>query len=438
MKLLIIMMSKFSGILLNKLGRGSVFPGELALKFNKNIMSYFKLPKTTIFITGTTGKTSISGILTNVYNQNGYTVANNSKGSNLELGVLTCLINNSNMFGKITKDILVLEVDERYVKKVIKYIKPNYFIINNLSRDQLARNGHYDIVWDDINNQITDDIHLVLNSDDPLVSKFSLNHKGKITYYGLSKTKHSKKKNNLNNLDIMYCPKCSKRLTFDYFHYGNLGNFKCSSCDFTRPNPDFEAKLIDDYSFKIDNEIIKMNNSALYNVYNLSASYATAVISNVPKEGIVNALNNLSLKIKRLDKFDVDNKECILLLSKNETPVSYNQSLDYISKQDNDKTVVIGFNNVSGRYDLKDLSWLWDINFELLNDKSINKIICVGNFAYDIATRLKYAGIEEKKIVIYEDSNELLEAIKKHGKKFVYCVLYFDMEKVFKRLLKEA
>ncbi|MDD2181490.1 MAG: MurT ligase domain-containing protein, partial [Bacilli bacterium] len=379
MKLLIIMMSKFSGILLNKLGRGSVFPGELALKFNKNIMSYFKLPKTTIFITGTTGKTSISGILTNVYNQNGYTVANNSKGSNLELGVLTCLINNSNMFGKITKDILVLEVDERYVKKVIKYIKPNYFIINNLSRDQLARNGHYDIVWDDINNQITDDIHLVLNSDDPLVSKFSLNHKGKITYYGLSKTKHSKKKNNLNNLDIMYCPKCSKRLTFDYFHYGNLGNFKCSSCDFTRPNPDFEAKLIDDYSFKIDNEIIKMNNSALYNVYNLSASYATAVISNVPKEGIVNALNNLSLKIKRLDKFDVDNKECILLLSKNETPVSYNQSLDYISKQDNDKTVVIGFNNVSGRYDLKDLSWLWDINFELLNDKSINKIICVGN-----------------------------------------------------------
>ncbi|MDD4282615.1 MAG: Mur ligase family protein, partial [Bacilli bacterium] len=296
MKLLIIMMSKFSGILLNKLGRGSVFPGELALKFNKNIMSYFKLPKTTIFITGTTGKTSISGILTNVYNQNGYTVANNSKGSNLELGVLTCLINNSNMFGKITKDILVLEVDERYVKKVIKYIKPNYFIINNLSRDQLARNGHYDIVWDDINNQITDDIHLVLNSDDPLVSKFSLNHKGKITYYGLSKTKHSKKKNNLNNLDIMYCPKCSKRLTFDYFHYGNLGNFKCSSCDFTRPNPDFEAKLIDDYSFKIDNEIIKMNNSALYNVYNLSASYATAVISNVPKEGIVNALNNLSLK----------------------------------------------------------------------------------------------------------------------------------------------
>ncbi len=438
MKPLIIIGTKIMEKLLNMIGRGSVLPGEIALKLNKNIMSYFKLPKITIFITGTTGKTSISGILTSMYKSNGYKVANNSKGSNLEWGVLTCLIANSNPFGKIKTDVLVLEVDERYVKKVINHIKPNYFIINNLSRDQLARNGHYDIVWDDINNQITDDIHLILNSDDPLVTKFGLNHKGKITYYGLSKTKHSTKKSDLNNLDLVYCPKCNKRLTFNYFHYGNIGNYKCGACDFDRPKPDFEAQLIDDYSFKIDNEIIKMNNQALYNVYNLAASYATALITGLSKGGTINALNNLSLKIKRLDSFQVDNKECILLLSKNETPVSYNQSLDYISKQKKDKTVVIGFNNISGRYDLKDLSWLWDINFEQLNDESINKIICAGNFSYDIATRLKYANIDEKKIIIYEDSAQLLEAIKKHGKKFVYCVLYFDMEKVFKRLLKEA
>ncbi len=438
MKPLIIFITKISGAILNKLGRGSVLPGQIALKMNKNIMSYFKLPKTTIFITGTTGKTSISGILTNIYTQNGYKVANNKEGSNLEWGVLTCLINNSNIWGEIKSDVLVLEVDERYVKRVIKKIKPTHFIINNLSRDQLARNGHYDIVWNDINNQITDDIHLILNSDDPLVSKFGLNHKGKTTYYGLSKTKYSKKTFDLNNLDIMYCPKCSKRLKFNYFHYGNIGNYHCSNCDFKRPKPNFEAKLIDDYSFKIDDEIIKMNNSALYNVYNLAASYATGIITGINKKDTVKALNNLSLKIKRLDSFQVDNKECIVLLSKNETPISYNQSLDYINKQQNEKTVVIGFNNVSGRYDLKDLSWLWDINFELLNDESINKIICVGNFSYDIATRLKYANIDEKKIVIYEDSKELLNAIKKYGKKFVYCILYFDMEKVFKKLLKGA
>lgn len=438
MNSLIILIAKISGFILNKLNRGSVFPGQLAIKLNKNIMSYFKVPKITIFVTGTTGKTSISGMLTNIYTQAGYTVANNSKGSNLEWGVLTCLITNSNLKGQITKDVVVLEVDERYVKRVIKQIKPTHFIINNLSRDQLARNGHYDIVWNDINNQITDDIHLILNSDDPLVTKFGLEHKGPITYYGLSKTKYSQKTPPLNNLDLSYCPKCNNRLNFKFFHYGNLGHYECSKCDFQRPKPDFEAKLIDDCTFKIDNEIIKMNNSALYNIYNLTASYATTTITGLNKEKIVNALNNLSLKIKRLDTFNVENKECTLLVSKNETPISYNQSLDYISKQPDKKTVVIGFDRISGRYDLKDLSWLWDINFELLNDESIDKIICVGNFAYDIATRLKYAEINKKKIIIYENSKELLEAIKKHGKKHVYCVLYFDMEKTFKKLLKGA
>lgn len=73
-------------------------------------------------------------------------------------------------------------MDERYVKHVFQTIKPNYFIINNLSRDQLARNGHFDIVWEDINANINKDIHLILNIDDPMINKFSLNHKGKTTF----------------------------------------------------------------------------------------------------------------------------------------------------------------------------------------------------------------------------------------------------------------
>ena len=100
MKPLIIIGTKIMEKLLNMIGR-DLFYLEIALKLNKNIMSYFKLPKITIFITGTTGKTSISGILTSMYKSNGYKVANNSKGSNLEWGVLTCLIANSNPFGKI-------------------------------------------------------------------------------------------------------------------------------------------------------------------------------------------------------------------------------------------------------------------------------------------------------------------------------------------------
>ncbi len=436
MKILTMIVAKTISFILKKMGRGSAFPGEIALKLNQNIFKHFKLPKTTIFITGTTGKTSIAGILNNIYEQSGYKVGINNKGSNLDTGVLTCLINNANIFGKIKSDVLVLEVDERYVKKTIQDIKPNFFIINNLSRDQLARNGHPDIVWKDINEYITDDIHLILNADDPTVVKFALNHKGLVTYYGLKETSLSIKENKIFNLDTAYCPICNNKLKFDYFHYGNLGDYKCSKCDFKRPITKFEAELIDNDHFKIDDITIKMNNTALYNVYNLSASYAVSITDGVDKDKVGKAINNLSLKIKRFDTFIIDDKKCTLLLSKNETPISYNQSLEYISKQNHKKTVVIGFKNVSGRYNLKDLSWLWDINFELLNDDNVENIICLGNFAYDIAVRLKNSKIPKEKIITYTDPNVVIDAIKQHGNEFVYCVFYFDLEKIFKNSIE--
>lgn len=96
-------------------------------------------------------------------------------------------------------------------------------------------------------------------------------------------TKHSKNKSDLNNLDIQYCPKCNKKLNFEYFHYGNLGKYKCPNDDFKRITPTYEAELIDDYNFKVDDAIIKMGNSALYNVDNLLACYTVAINSGIKK-----------------------------------------------------------------------------------------------------------------------------------------------------------
>lgn len=437
MKPLIIIFTKTIEKILIKLDKGSSFPGKIALKLNKNITSYFKLPKKIIFVTGTNGKTSTAGIIANIYTQNGYKVAHNSKGSNLENGIVSCLIANSNPFGKIKKDILVLEIDERYFKKVINYIKPNYLVISNLSRDQPPRNGHFDIVFNDINNYLTDDIHLILNCDDPQVVKFGLNPNQKVTYYGLAKTKNSKKENKYNPFDMAFCPKCNKRLIFDYFHYENLGNYRCSNCNFKRPNPEFEAQLIDDTHFKINDNIITMDSNAFYNVYNLTAGFAVTSVTKLEDKNIVKALNNLSLDFDRLETFEVDNKKGAIILSKNENSVSYNQSLDYINNQPNHKTIVIGFINVSRRYRFNDLSWLWDINFEKLNNTSIHNIICVGPFAYDIATRLKYAEISEKRILVCENENELLNTIKKYGQENIYNLIGFEMETILKKQIKE-
>lgn len=420
--------------LLKLKGRGTSTPGSIALKLNKNIFKYFKLPKITICVTGTTGKTSIAGTLTKMYKNAGYKVGHNLKGSNLLQGALSVLIDNSKLNGQIKADVLVLEVDERYIKNVFNYIHPNYFIISNLSRDQLARNGHFDLVFDEINNSITDDIHLVLNADDPIVNKFSLNHKGEKTFYGLAKTKSSTK-NSPNSLDLAYCPICHQKLNFKYFHYGNLGDYSCPKGDFKRVKPDYEAKMIDEISFKIGKDVIKIPNDAIYNVYNLTACYTLGKLTNLDSKKMVESLNNLSLKIKRVNTFKLNDIEGTLLLSKNETPVSYNQSLAYIKKQPGSKTIVLGFTRISGRYNLKDLSWLYDITFESLNDDSVKKIICVGPFANDLVVRLKLAGINTKKIITCFEIDKMLETIKEKKVGKVYCMLYFDAEKILKKML---
>ena len=435
MKRIIVIIAKITRAILHLLGRGTAFPGKIALKLNKNILTFFEMPKTTIFVTGTTGKTSVVGTIYEVYKNSGYKVVSNIKGSNLLDGVTTAVIEASKINGKTKVDALVIEVDERYVKEVFKFITPKYFIINNLSRDQLARNGHFELVFKEIDKSIDEKTHLILNADDPLVTKFGLNKKNKITYYGLKENKYSTKKNKIDTLDLAYCPKCHKKLIFDYFNYGNLGYYHCSNNDYNRPNCDYEGIL--NRTLKIEDETIKLNNTALYNAYNILVSYATARIDNVDKEKIVESLNNLSTKVKRLNEFKVKNNKGTLLLSKNETPLSYNQSLEYVSKEKGTKTVAIGFTRISGRYDLKDISWLYDINFELLKDKSIEKIILIGPFAYDLAVRLKTANVDPKKFLYCLDYNNSLDYCLKHAKGDLYCLLYFDLNYLYIDQLKE-
>ena len=436
MKRIIVIIAKITRAILHLLGRGTAFPGKIALKLNKNILTFFEMPKTTIFVTGTTGKTSVVGTIYEVYKNSGYKVVSNIKGSNLLDGVTTAVIEASKINGKTKVDALVIEVDERYVKEVFKFITPKYFIINNLSRDQLARNGHYELVFNEINNSIKEKTHLILNADDPLVVKFGLNKKNKITYYGLKENKYSTKKNKINTLDLAYCPICHKKLVFDYFNYGNLGYYYCPNNDFKRPKCSYEATLLKN-SFEVNGDVIKLNNDALYNVYNMLACYSVCLIDKLKKEDIVNSLNQLSLKVKRLNEFKINDNKGVVLLSKNETPLSYNQSLEYIKDKKGTKTVAIGFTRISGRYDLKDLSWIYDINFELLKDKSIARIILIGPFAYDLAVRLKQANIDSKKFLYCLDYKNSLDFCLKNVLGDLYCVLYFDLNYLYLDQLKE-
>lgn len=195
-------MKKSFIIILNKiiyklgkiLKKGSSKPGQVALKLDKDILAKVTLPENVIVVTGSNGKTSTTELIYNVLNDNGYSVGCNLEGSNQTEGVTTMILNNCNWKGEVDKDVLVIESDERYLRHTLKFFKPKYLIVTNLYRDQMTRNGHPELIYDIIKEAISDGVHLILNTDDPLSSLYGYKRDA-VTYFGMNETELSTKEN---------------------------------------------------------------------------------------------------------------------------------------------------------------------------------------------------------------------------------------------------
>lgn len=421
--------------------RGSVLPGAIVLKLNKNIMNEFSLPNTVIAVTGSSGKGSISSMIAHIYKSLGYTVAHNKDGSNLSTGITTLMLENCTLSGKIKTDIVIYEVDERYTKEIFTHLPPTHVIISNITRDQPPRQGNIDIVYQEIQKAITKDMTLILNADDPYLYKFNLKTSHKTIYYGINKTKYATEKSKFSNLNINYCPKCHSKLEYEYYHFETIGNFKCSKCKFKRRKPNYElTKLNFEKEEIVINKTYHIHTpySVLYGVYNTLAAFTTTVHLGLDPKKVSETISNMNNNKKLYDQYQYQNRIVTVLNNKNENSTTFNQSLLFVDRFKETKTIIIGWKEISRRYNFDDLSWLYDIDFELLNNSSIDKIICTGIHRYDIATRMKYAGIEEKKILIFDELKPATETIKKKTKGNIYAILNFDYVIPFNNLMNET
>lgn len=404
----------------------SSFPGKVVLKLFPEYLKKVKYPENIIMVTGSSGKGSTVSLICDILKNNNQKVCTNKEGSNLIFGVATAIVN-SVRGKKLNADALVLEVDERYLKIVTKHIKPKYLIVNNITRDQPPRQGTFDIVFNEIAKGLSEETNLIVNGDDPILRKFSLIHKGNITYFGLDKTKYSYKDRD-DIKDYSYCPKCHNKLIFDYYHYGSVGSYKCSKCDFKRDNIDYSITKVDykNNEITINNDKIKVKNYILFNLYNIAGVYSLCSMLNIDKDIIINTIENSEINKKIFNEFEIENRKYCILNCKAENNATYNLSLIYTAMDKEKKTIVLGLREISRRYKHFDLSWLYDIYFELLNESNIDKVICAGPYAYDIATRLKYANIKEENIIILKDLTDIKETIDNKTKGNIYAILNFD------------
>ena len=440
-------MRTFLAIVLCKLGRfagklvgkGSSLPGKLALKVCPDILSRVRLPAHIIAVTGSTGKTSTVEMIAAILRADGKNVIYNQEGSNQIEGVTTLILTHATLGGRVRADVLLLESDERYARYSFRYFHPTEFVITNLYRDQLTRNGHPEWVYDAILPAIHPETELILNADDPLSSCFARGHE-KVIWFGLDRCSFDVDAPTGAYHDGACCPVCRGPMEYGYVHYNHIGAYRCPKCGHQKPATDCTATAVDleKGRLTIDGAVtVDLAFRSIYNVYNILAAYAVCRRTGASPETCAGVLSRYLLKNGRMQTFRLGGRHGTLLTSKHENSIAYDTNLRYIAASGEPCTVLVIVDAVSRKYFTSETSWLWDIDFDQLNAPHVREIVLSGRYCSDLAERFSYT--ELKNWRVQPDIAEAAEELKAAGDGELYVVTCFsDRDKLLSHVEKEA
>lgn len=392
---------------ITKLSAGTSIIGKLVLRICPDFLSHSnKYIKTKINVTGTNGKTTTSGLISHLIQKSGKSLINNSMGANMIQGVVNAISVNLNPFKKY--DFSVIEADEAFLEVIYRNFEADYLLVTNLFRDQLDRYGELATTKRFIQNGIDmkPDLTLILNADDPLVSSFD-GGKSKI-FYGVENVEYKDglQPSETKTEEAFNCP-CGKPLSYDKKFYAQQGHYHCE-CGYKRPDVKYKANvaLYKDHSvLNINGEEFYLPLVGLFNAYN--ALGAIALCKELDIKDIEKNIQTFKVAFGRSEVKCLNGKRTLIQLIKN--PIGANEVLKTVDLNSN-LLIIINDNYADGR----DVSWLWDAEFEAIN--RINKeIIVSGIRANDMALRLKYAGVDTDKIKVISDIEKAVDYVGKNA-----------------------
>ena len=397
---------------------GGNFLGKIAFDWNPEIFKYFKVKCPVIAVSATNGKTMTNNCIGYTLKTAGYKVVSNVEGNNMETGILSTILKNCTLTGKIKADYLVFEVDESYIPVVFKDFRLDTLVILNFFRDQLDRNGEVESLILRINKFLkTYNGNLVLNNDDPNVARLGQANPSNQNVYYFSVDKYQFATEEIKEAgEGKFCPFCKTRLEYEYYQYSHVGKFKCPNCNFGDNEIYKLATNVDlkNRCFDIDGNTYKINGNSIYLIYNYTAVYSVCSLYNISNDVVKKSFSTFALNNGRLEEIKINGVPTIINLAKN--PTGSNVSLRILNEDDSEKDLLFVLNdNIADGFDV---SWIWDINFNNLNN--VSRIVTSGTRAYDIAIRIKTSGFPVEKIEPYLNLEEAIKALYKTNiKKYV-------------------
>lgn len=408
--------AKVTGIAIRRLGRGggTAAPGLVAERIDPGLLGKIarRLPEGTVVVAGSNGKTTVSRMLADILHGHGYRVAHNRSGSNLVRGVASALADHTSLLGSPRADIGVIESDEAALPEIVRRLEPSVVLLNNLFRDQLDRYGELDTIatlWRTALGRLPVDATVVVNVDDPTLAAITDGIPARRVTFGLDDRNPAYLLNQIPHAaDAKPCRECGADLEYDRIYSAHLGAWRCPDCGAARPPLDaagtsIELEGVESLRLAVsrpgdasDPLSLHLAIPGLYNAYNAVAATAVASTLGIPGTTIAVALRGYRSAFGRIERVTYRGHQLTLALVKN--PVGFNETLRMLTVATDGLTVpaLIAINDLAA--DGRDVSWLWDVDFEILCQGSA-PLFTTGIRGADMANRLKYAGLPPERIV---------------------------------------
>jgi len=416
---------------------GTSLPGKLATKIDPEVMTTLAEHYDVILITGTNGKTLTTTLTTRVLREKYPDVITNPSGSNMMQGITGTMLT-AKVTDKSQRPIALLEVDEANVEAVARQLKPKAFVLTNIFRDPVDRFGEIYTTYDKILKGIRlfPEATVIANADSPIFMRGNLPNPK--VYFGFNHLPADGDMKAPHNTDGILSPTDDTVLHYHFMTFGNQGDYFSVTDDFKRPELDYAVTKVNEMTprfsnFDIDGETYQIEIGGMYNIYNALAAYAVGRYLGVSTEQIHHAFESNAQIFGRQEAVKVNGKEVTIVLIKN--PVGANQVIDMMKTDDQPFSLIALLN--ANYADGIDTSWIWDTDFESLQDSGMQKIVTGGERYKDLYVRLKMAGYGD--LPVYQDLKQIVKAIDSMPTERVYiAATYTAMLQLRAQLAQEG